>query len=145
MACLKTLAEWIHNGGGAQDALDDVELHSAMRSFLSQQESREAVTTSDDADELSMLWKDLQTYRTSLFQTFNSQTLRPQTRHVPVRGSLSATAAHNFGLRPPRIDELTPEDLVNNLDAMAAAAFRNVVQEVSSSYFSCSDIIEREY
>lgn len=129
---IRTLGEWLLIGGGAQDALDDVELHSAIHGFLSQ---RDAPPTTSQEEDVTLLWTELENDRASLLQSFTAQTKRPQTRHVPVRGSVSGTAAHDFGVRPPVVDETTPEDLVNNLDAMAAAAFRNVIQEVRD-YFN---------
>ena len=61
---------------------------------------------------------------------FLVQTMRPQLRLMPVRGSVDGTAGPNYGVRAPPVDSISAEDLVNNLDAMAAAAFRNIVQEV---------------
>lgn len=132
LAVIRVLGEWVHIGGGAQDALDDLELHSAITTFLSQQEEHAHPPQETDPEVLIKLRKDLETGRLSLLETFSAQTMRPQTKHISVRGSVSTSQNFNFGTRPPRLDELTPEELVNNLDAMASAAFRNVVQEVSS-------------
>ncbi|KAH8112731.1 hypothetical protein DFH11DRAFT_473608 [Phellopilus nigrolimitatus] len=138
-AGMKTIAEWIHSGGGAQDALDDVELHAAMMAFLSQQNERDLTNSATQSDEVLERLRACENERASLLQTFTAQTMRPQMRHVPVRGSTSVTTAHNFGIRPPRMEELTPEELVNNLDAMASAAFRNVNQE---DLFVTADLLE---
>lgn len=126
-------------GNGAQDILDDMELYSAMRSFLEVPIERVTNHSEIRSDELSMMWKNLQGDRNSLLQSFYSQTMRPQTRHVPVRGASLNNTVHNYGIMSPKIDETTPEELVNNLDAMAAAAFRAVFQEVSAfAYHSCN-------
>lgn len=137
-AVLRTIGDWIHNGGGALDALDDIELFSAIKSFLSFKEDREydhpndnsTPTSVNESDGLASLWKDVESARAELLQTFTRQTMRPLIKHVPVRSSLEGNAAHGFGVRPPKVEELIPEDLVDNLDAMVAAAFRNVAQEV---------------
>ncbi|KAI5119639.1 hypothetical protein M0805_009001 [Coniferiporia weirii] len=136
-AAIRTMSEWIHSGGGAQDALDDVELHSAIQSFLSQQS--DLPNSAAQPDEILKLVKDCENERVSLLQTFTAQTMRPQMRHVPIRGSSSANTVHNFGIRPPRVEEMTPAELVNNLDAMASAAFRNVNQE---DLFVTADLLE---
>ena len=124
---LRTLGEWIQSGGGAQDALDDLELYTAIRSFLIESDDREITGQSTETTETL---QDIVRERESLLRMFTALTMRPQSRHVPVRGSSGGTAAHNFGVRSPQIEELTAEELVDNLDAMASAAFRNVVQEV---------------
>ena len=139
LAVIRTLGEWIHIGGGAQDALDDLELHSAFQAFLSQRDEQSHIPPEVVSEALSEFWKEPEKGRLSLLETFRAQTMRPQTRHVPVRGSVSNTSNHNYGIRPPRLEESTPEELVNNLDAMASAAFRNVVQE---DLFVTADLLE---
>ena len=69
--------------------------------------------------------------RKAVFQSFTLQTLRPVVRTVSgVELFSETTAASSFGTEVPDIEQVKPEDLVNNIDAMAAAAFRNVTHEV---------------
>ena len=70
----------------------------------------------------------------AVFASFCMQTQRPVTRTVlfvesTTEGSSSTPA---FGSQPPDIDQVDPASLVDNLDAMVMAAFRNVTQEVRS-------------
>ena len=123
-----TMTKWIGQGGGAQDALDDSALYAAMADFL----KRPADHIPDDADEsvkhgLTLLGD----MRKVLFAAFTAQTLRPLARLALVTDhKRSRSIVHAYGAEPPDIDKVTAEELVNNLDAMAGAAFRNVVQEV---------------
>lgn len=140
-AIVRTLAEWIHTGGGAQDALDDPELHGAMLAFLSQTieqdfsfappaEPLTEAATNEQQEAVKELLKTCESERVALLGSFLAQTMRPAARQVPVRGVSHAAIVYNFGIRPPNLEETSALDLVNNLDAMASAAFRSVNQEV---------------
>ncbi|KAL5486267.1 BEM2 [Sanghuangporus weigelae] len=153
-AVIRLIADWIHVGGGAQDALDDIELHSAIQSFFVQHDAEKDLSkVVSRSEELSRLYKEYEAERVALFDAFAAQTMRPQFRSIPVRGQTTTTTAtisaddgdttnsattvtttatavvHNFGIRTPKLEEITPSELVDNLDAMASAAFRNVNQE----------------
>lgn len=132
---IETMNDWIQKGGGAQDALDDVELFTAVSSFLSDSTDHPDASSVPRTDELRQSWAVLEAARKSLLESLVSQTMRPQIRASPVRGSVSGRTSHNFGTKPPSVDHASPEEFVDNLDAMAGAAFRNVVQEVPI-YFS---------
>lgn len=127
---LRTLTEWLQTGSGAQDALDDPELHGAIETFLSMQSDKDLPVVSESPDALRQLLTDVENDRSKLLRLFTESTLRPQMKHTPVRRSSLPNIVHNFGVRPPQLEETTPNDLVENLDAMASAAFRNVNQEV---------------
>lgn len=130
LAVIKTIGDWTHNGGGSQDALDDTELYQSVVSFLTQPAERDAASLSSASPESRRLCEGLERERAALLQSFTTQSMRPNARHVQVRGSSSESSVHNFGVKPPLIDEISVEDFVNNIDAMGAAAFRNLVQEV---------------
>lgn len=130
---IRTLSEWMQIGSGAQDALDDLELHAAMQAFLSQQIDRDLPNASESPNALTQMLSSLENERLALLSDFTEHTLRPQMKHTPVRRSSLANVVHNFGVRPPRLEEVSPAELVENLDAMASAAFRNVNQEVRRS------------
>ncbi len=130
LAVVKTIGDWMHNGGGSQDALDDTELHQSIDSFLSQPAERDPASLSSASFEIQRLCGDLERERAALLQSFTAQSMRPNARHIQVRGSSSESSVHNFGVKPPMVDEISVEDFVNNIDAMGAAAFRNLVQEV---------------
>lgn len=148
-AVVRTIAEWIHTGGGAQDALDDPELYAAIHAFLSgptEQDftltpSTESLAESEESHEaVKALARTCDTERKTLLESFTAQTMRPTARQVPVRGVSNVTIMHNFGTRVPNLEEMSAMDLVNNLDAMASAAFRSVNQEVSAAllFITCS-------
>ena len=149
-AVIRTIAEWTHTGGGAQDALDDPELYAAIHSFLSESNEQDftlasstdsTAETEENHEVVRALAKTCETERETLLESFTAQTRRPTARQVPVRGVSNVTIMHNFGIRPPNLEEISAMDLVNNLDAMASAAFRSVNQEVSfafqSTYAKC--------
>ncbi|EJD07051.1 uncharacterized protein FOMMEDRAFT_118141 [Fomitiporia mediterranea MF3/22] len=138
-AVIRVIAEWMHLGSGAQDALDDVELHAAMQSFLGQHAEKDLSNLVSQSDQLSQLLKSYEAERASLLNTFVEQTMRPQSRSIPVRGQASDNNVHNFGIRAPKLEDITPDELVDNLDAMAAAAFRNVNQD---DLYVTADLLE---
>ncbi|KAI0074864.1 hypothetical protein K474DRAFT_1499666 [Panus rudis PR-1116 ss-1] len=134
-----TLTRWITQGNGAQDALDDSQLYNSMKTFLTDEhvhELPEGVVKTDHA------WALLEEQRCALLELFTTQTLRSS----PSKSSGSSESSsrrrshiHSFGSDPPNIDKIDPEELVSNLDAMASATFRNVVQE---DLFVTADILE---
>lgn len=123
-----TMTKWITQGGGAQDALDDPALYAAVLDFL----KRPTEPIPDDAEgSVKHGLTLLDDMRKVLLATFTAQTLRPLARTTLVTDhKRSRSIVHAYGAEPPDIDKVTAEELVNNLDAMAGAAFRNVVQEV---------------
>lgn len=114
-------------GGGAQDVLDDAELHAAINSFLhSSVDHHLPATQSGDTDVRSGL-EQLSKSRRGFERTFEAQTRRPAVRP----DTLGETAPlGDLGRDLPNIDSLTSEELVNHLDAMATAASSIVVDEV---------------
>ncbi|KAH9927766.1 uncharacterized protein B0H18DRAFT_1118293 [Fomitopsis serialis] len=133
---LETMNEWINRGGGAQDILDDAQLHNAFFSFLDSRAEHEVPQLAEECRQhVSVLDQLVETLR----MTFFSQTLRPTRSDTLSDGAASAVGAHNFGSDIPNIDELNAEQLVDNLDAMTSAALRNVNQE---DLFVTADILE---
>ena len=130
---LGTMNDWMTSGGGAQDALDDTQLYDSVRAFLEHPTDHQVI------DDLAQHNQDIQEAVNMLYNmklvlqmTFVSQTMRPSTRNVyESDGLMNGPSSGNFGSEPPNIDQLSAEELVNNLDSMASAAFRNVSQEVS--------------
>lgn len=126
---METVSKWLTIGGGAQDALDDTQLYSSLAVFLSQ-----PIETSLSADESNAPHGlvVLEDTRKSLLALFQSQVKRPLTKAAPAPSASSSRSpsTRSFGSEPPDIDSTDAETLVSNLDAMASAAFRNVVQEV---------------
>lgn len=130
---LGTINDWITLGGGAQDVLDDPQLYESILTFLEHPTDHSVLQDMprDDQDiheAVNMLYNA----KLSLHTSFLSQTMRPSTRNLHDPDNLlNGSNPENFGPEPPNIDQLDAEELVNNLDSMASAAFRNVSQEVS--------------
>ncbi len=126
------MTKWLHSGGGSQDTLDDSQLYSSVLSFLTHEPDHVLPDLDDDLDAVaagSLLLGDI---RKALLASFKAETMRPsQARSSSTDRSSRRTSAPAFGPHPADIDDVSAEDLVSNLDAMASAAFRNVTQEVS--------------
>ncbi|CUA76422.1 breakpoint cluster region [Rhizoctonia solani] len=100
---VQTLTGWIVEGGGGQDLLDDPDFYDAMYKFLFHSESAQLE---------------------SLRQLFKRVTRRPNMETVP-----APSAGHSstgFGSAVPSLDDIDPETLADNLDAIAAAALKPV-------------------
>ncbi|KAG8909517.1 rho GTPase-activating protein [Tulasnella sp. 417] len=125
---LSTLSYWFSVGGGAQDILDDLELYQSVQAFL----------TSD----LRGTSPDVLTVRKSLLETFISLTSLP-VREVasPKEPNGTESSIHRFGSQPPPLDEVTPVDLVSNLDCIAQTVFRGVTE---ANMFELADILETQ-
>ncbi|KAF7797130.1 hypothetical protein EIP86_008322 [Pleurotus ostreatoroseus] len=139
---LETISRWIHDGGGSQDALDDPQLYSALMTFFRHptEHSPPVVSPSDDTNVqhgFALINENLK----AVFAAFISQTSRPILRSIPACDVSTESSANTAasGSELPNVDEVSPKDLVQNLDAMALATFRNVTQE---DLFVTSDILE---
>lgn len=132
-------------GGGAQDILDDSALFDVVRSFLESQSDhnifQQSASWGDPA--VKQAWDALTHQREALKGIFVSHTLRaPISRAQPrprekangsaIQGANAAARRKQLASREmPDIDQIDPEELVDSLDGMAAAAFSNVTDEVS--------------
>ncbi|THG94626.1 hypothetical protein EW026_g6885 [Hermanssonia centrifuga] len=139
---LETINRWIHDGGGVQDALDDPHLYCSIMSFFRHPTDHSPPTGVSTANApaihhgFSLVNNNLK----AVFTSFTAQTRRPIARTTPVLEPIAeASSDSEFGSKPPDIDKISPEELVNNLDAMAYATFRNVGQE---DLFVAADIME---
>ncbi|KAL4249617.1 hypothetical protein ABKN59_006179 [Abortiporus biennis] len=138
-----TLNKWITHGNGAQDALDIPQLHTTIISFLTDPSDHvmpELDPSVVDVDGFKRAFATLEDMRKSTLQLFVTRTSRPLPRPAPVIEPVTRRSSSiSFGPNAPDIDKLDPEELVDNLDAMAAAAFRNISQE---DLYVASDILE---
>ena len=139
---LDTLNEWINQGGGAQDALDDGALYEAILAFLIQPtEWRLSESAPESEASISQATKALEASRTALLASFRSQTLRPIPRTpATAEPTNDNVAVQSYASELPDIDQVDAEELSNNLNAMASATFRNVTQEVSDETLFCSSV-----
>ena len=138
---LEVLQEWLQKGSGAEDALDDGQLYDAFKAFNSELMREDAFPTSqrDSTDvKTREAWKNLCQVKESLVTLFMTQTKRPPIKKSNTELSEVAGDGHSRRVSsdPPDIDRLTPEELVNVVDAMMNAAFRNVTEEVSDLLYA---------
>ena len=129
---LEVIIDWLRDGGGAQDILDNTALYHAVGSFLTSASDLISPPPSlKDDPAVSDIYTNLSETLATLNSLFTSQTMRPYIHPLFSQDGTSSTVeSHNFGREAPDLDTIQPEELVDNLDAMAAAAFRNVTEEV---------------
>ncbi|KAI0090890.1 hypothetical protein BDY19DRAFT_887550 [Irpex rosettiformis] len=135
---LETINRWIHEGGGAQDALDDPQLLSSFISFFRHPTDHEPPEAVASDFNVHAGFGTINDNRKAVYASFTAQIMRPTVRAVPDPVTESSNPA-SYSSDPPDIDNIEPEELVGNLDAMAAATFRNVTQE---DLFVSADILE---
>lgn len=127
LAVLSVLREWIRDGGGAQDVLDDAQLHDVLKSFVFSGVDHHLPSPPEaEEDDVQAGQDKLVSSLEGFKRTFEAQIRRPTMRHESSRTSLQGT---NLGRDLPDIDSLTSEELVVHLDAMAAAACSVMVDE----------------
>lgn len=129
------MREWLCCGNGSQDVLDDNTLYHAFHDFLHSDSDHMSIDVKIVPEEVARAFTKLERLRESLQATFESQVMRPSHAHAhpQMRPSLPTSGSrqrHVSGRGPLDIDAVEPEELVDELDAMAAAAFSNVTEEV---------------
>lgn len=136
---IDVMNEWVCQGGGAQDVLDDAQLFNVIRSFLDN-DVTPAIPTLDDSG-VQQAWNAFEQSIKFLASSFTSQIMRPTCRDISAfKLPIGNSKTCNLGRDPPDIDRIDPEQLVDNLDAMAAAAFSNVSEEVCLVFTYSMDI-----
>ncbi|KAJ7591782.1 rho GTPase activating protein 22 [Mycena floridula] len=142
---LETMKEWIAVGGGAQDILDDVQLAHAIQVFLDTSADHiiYGVVGSTDLS-IQTAMRALEAGKQALRRVLESCTMRPPPLvHGPLPRALQTTnesRVRNLSARePPDVDRVTADELVDNLDGMACAAFSNVTEE---DLFITCDLLE---
>ncbi|CAK5273971.1 unnamed protein product [Mycena citricolor] len=138
---LDVIRNWIVQGGGTQDILDDIQLANAVRTFLSDTGEHDIVVSANASDpSVQQAWSTLQEVRARLQQTFNQYTMRPPATYPTARPRARPQQGQTITTRePPDLDRIDPEELVDNLDAMASAAMSNVTEE---DLFVAADVLE---
>lgn len=139
---LEVLQEWIQRGSGGEDALDDAQLYDTFKAFNLEMMREEGISSSqrDSTDvKIREAWKSLSRTKDSLTALFATHTKRPPIKkpNAEFHEVAGEGYSRNLSSDPPDIDRLSPEELVNAIDAMINAAFRSVTEDVSVSY--CND------
>lgn len=78
-------------------------------------------------------WKNLTQVKEGMITLFTTQTKRPPIRkpNTELHDTARDGCSRGVNSDPPDIDRSSPEELVNVVDSMMNAAFRNVTEEVS--------------
>lgn len=145
MQVLDAMKEWILQGGGAQDILDDPQLYKTVRFFLDDSTfHRVPLAPAMDEPTVQQALSGCDQSLQSLASHFTAQTMRPTSRDLmSLKMPSGGPKSRHLGKDAPDIDRVDPEQLVEDLDAMAAAAFSNVNEEVFSLRGSCCSILTR--
>ncbi|KAJ7631847.1 rho GTPase activating protein 22 [Mycena polygramma] len=142
---LAAIEGWLTRGGGAQDMLDDAQLHSAVRAFLDDSADHDMPQSANASDPgVEQAWGTLTDLRYRLRRTFTSYTMRPPAPfpslvHPPAPLNGQHSRPQILSREPPDIDRIDPEDLVDTLDALSGAAWGNVTEE---DLFITADVLE---
>ena len=121
------------NGGGSQDLLDDNALYLAVNSFLESSSDHAMPGSQYKGDaEVTESWAGLKSRLSNFTTLFTSQTLRPSIPKTPAQDPKISSSGVLIFPDLPDPDRMTPEELVNDLNAMGSAAFRNITEAVSS-------------
>jgi hypothetical protein len=155
---LESISDWLTTGGGAQDVLDELQLYTALKDFLNTSADHVVFKTDNfEEPDVAAAWVGLSNTKTLLQNVFDTQTKRPtipktQQQGGTLRRGSASTVAGAMGapggapaigrVRGASIresldlQEMSPEDLVENIDGMARAALSNVTEEVDPIFFS---------
>lgn len=130
---IEVLNEWLRSGGGPQDLLDDSALYLAVKSFL-ENSSDHAMPESQYKGEAEVIesWTGLKGRISNFSTLFSSQTLRPSIPRTPAQEHKATSSGVLIFADLPEFDRMTPDQLVNDLNALASAAYRNITEDVSS-------------
>lgn len=132
------IKDWVTSGGGAQDCLDNIQLFEAVQSFLESPLDRSSFDPlGTEENDVSQTWDALDSARQMTFTAFKAHTRRPPSVFLANARPLNpSTRARSFGNQPPDLDEISAEELVENLNAMGCAAFSNISEEVGLPYIN---------
>jgi hypothetical protein len=123
----------LRSGGGPQDILDDGSLYLAIKSFLESPPDHAMPESQHEADaEVIKSWANLKDRINTLSNLFTSQTLRPSTPKASALDHKTTPSGVLIFADLPDFDRMSPEGLVIELNNMAAAAIRNITEEVKS-------------
>jgi hypothetical protein len=129
---LGVLESWISVGSGSLDILNNIELQTAVATFL-KPESYDVPSSEDEAQDTVQLRPAFDAAVTSLRDAFRTYLERPplQDDDVQPRESNSDESEVANGTRGlPNIDNISAEGLVDQLDLFAQTVLNPVLDEV---------------
>jgi GTPase-activating protein BEM2 len=124
----------LRNGGGPQDIVDDNALYLAFKSFL-ENPSDHSMPESQYRDDAEVIenWTSLRDRIHALSILFTSQTLRPSIPKAPTQEEGTNPAGTLNFVDVLDFDRVTLGEFISECNAMGAAAFRGVTEEVRCS------------
>lgn len=134
MAILTVVSEWLIDGGGVMDVLDQPELYTEVWNWL-EDENEHAIPPSVTQDGVDYpAWQEVEEARRTLLMLFETQTKRPLLRHLSTYDSGAyGSSIRSYGAQLPDPDRMSPQELVEQLDAIGAVGVRGLQAEVGIS------------
>ncbi|KIY65166.1 hypothetical protein CYLTODRAFT_424593 [Cylindrobasidium torrendii FP15055 ss-10] len=131
---IDVILEWLNQGHGGLDLLDDIQLYQSFQKFL----DVGAPDSAANDTALGSSWVQLSA-------TFKKETMRPSSGSRPPLTSSNPPPSprpRNMSIRNlPDLDRIDVEELVSALDGMGHATFSNVTEE---DLYITSDILETQ-
>lgn len=135
MAIMTVLNEWLIDGGGVMDVLDQPDLYTEVSNWL-HDDNEHAIPAAVKIGGLDHpAWQEVEDARTTLITLFEAQTKRPQLRHLSTYDSGAySSSIRSYGAQLPDPDRMSPQELVEQLDAIGSVGIRGLQAEVSYWY-----------
>ncbi|KAG8804101.1 rho GTPase-activating protein, partial [Serendipita sp. 399] len=140
IAIFTVINEWLIDGGGILDVLDQPDLYAEVDSWL-RSDREHAIPTAALNSEMDLpAWREVEDIRRNLVSVFQRQTRRPLLRsNLSYDSGAYGSSEFSYGSQLPEIDALTPQEVVEQLDAIGSAAIRMLQIE---DLLSCLEILE---
>jgi len=131
MAILTVFNEWLIDGGGVMDVLDQPDLYNEVSNWL-RDDNEHVIPTAVTKGGLDLpAWQEFEDARKTLIALFETQTKRPMLRHLSTYDSGAYTSSiRSYGAQLPDPDRMSPQELVEQLDAIGAVGVRGLQAEV---------------
>jgi hypothetical protein len=130
IAVLRVMEDWVRLGGGALDALNDPELQATITSFLDQKETLLPIS-----NEIDLVLEDVRQAHGVTFSSFRRTFFACTQCPVVLDGTTQTdgitSSVPNGGARElPDFDTMTPQDLIQFIDACGRATLSKILKEV---------------
>lgn len=140
MAILTVVNEWLMDGGGVVDVLDQPDLYYEVDSWLTNEREQATPAAALTNEQDRVTWKEVEDARKTLYTIFRRQTKRPPLRHLSAYESGAyETSDRAYGPKLPDPDALSPQQLIEQLDAIGSVGIRMLQAE---DLVSCMEILE---
>jgi GTPase-activating protein BEM2 len=142
MAIFTVINEWLLDGGGLIDVLDQPELYNEISSWLHNEREHAIPPAGLRGGADHDAWREVEETRLSLTALFEGQTKRPPLRHVSAYDQgVYGTSTRSYGMSLPDPDRISAQDLIEQLDAIGAVGIRGLQAEVSPIQYPVDRIL----